>query len=51
MAGAHVMGSPFRVRVVPGEVSANTSIAFGAGIVSSVAGGLFASSQFTIRQE
>lgn len=49
MAGAHVLGSPFRVLVVPGDVSANTSVAVGAGIVSSLAGGLFASSLFTIR--
>lgn len=49
MAGAHVVGSPFRVLVVPGHVSANASVAYGAGIVSSLAGGVFGTSEFFIR--
>lgn len=51
MAGAHVEGSPFRVLVVAGAAAANASFAFGAGIASSLAGGVFGTSAFTIRRE
>lgn len=50
MAGAHVAGSPFRLLVAPGAPSANASLAYGSGIVSSLAGGVFGTSAFTIRQ-
>lgn len=50
MAGAHVEGSPFRVLVVPGVVAANASFAYGAGLVSSLAGDVFGTSAFTIRR-
>lgn len=51
MAGAHVSGSPFRVVVVAGAVAANASLAYGVGIDSPLAGGMFGTSAFTIRQE
>lgn len=51
MAGAHVKGSPFRVLVVQGAVAANASFAYGAGIISSLAGGVLGTSVFTIRQD
>ena len=50
MAGAHVAGSPFRVLVVQGAAAANASFAYGAGIVSSLAGDAFGTSAFTIRR-
>lgn len=50
MAGAHVEGSPFRVLVVAGAAAANASFAYGAGIASSLAGGAFGTSVFTIRR-
>ncbi|CAM9570598.1 unnamed protein product, partial [Ectocarpus fasciculatus] len=50
MAGAHVSGSPFRLVVVEGVVAANASLAFGVGIDSPLAGGVFGTSTFTIRQ-
>jgi len=49
MAGAHVSGSPFRLVVVEGAVSANTSSADGVGIDSPLAGGVFGTSAFTVR--
>lgn len=49
MAGAHVSGSPFRLMVVEGAVSANTSSADGVGIDSPLAGGVFGTSAFTVR--
>lgn len=49
MAGAHIAGSPFRVMVVEGAVAANSSLLYGAGITSSLAGGAFETSTFTIR--
>lgn len=49
MAGAHVSGSPFRLMVVEGAVSANTSSADGVGIDSPLAGGVFGTSTFTVR--
>lgn len=51
MAGAHVSGSPFRVVVVEGAVTANASLAYGVGIDSPLAGGMFGTSAFRIRQE
>lgn len=49
MAGAHVSGSPFRLLVVEGAVAANASLAYGVGIDSPLAGGVFGTSAFTIR--
>lgn len=50
MAGAHVSGSPFRLAVVEGAVAANASLAYGVGIDSPLAGGVFGTSVFTIRR-
>lgn len=49
MAGAHVSGSPFRLVVVEGAVAVNASLAYGVGIDSPLAGGVFGTSAFTIR--
>lgn len=51
IAGAHVSGSPFRILVTPGEVSGNGSVAYGSGLTSWVAGGMFGSPTFTIRSD
>lgn len=50
MIGAHAAGSPFRLLVVPDSVSANASVAYGDGLVSSIAGAPEGTSNFIIRQ-
>eukprot|EP00903_Cladosiphon_okamuranus_P013586 g12653.t2 len=49
VAGAHASGSPFRLVVLEGAVAANASLAYGVGIDSPLAGGVFGTSAFTIR--
>lgn len=50
MAGAHVAGSPFRLLVVPGPLSANATTADGEGLAFSNAGGANGIATFVIRQ-